>query len=331
MTETVRPGFPELIDNTLRSDFIKCGQLAFRSHVQNIGPITPSIHLHAGAALAKAFEVTRRAYHETHLEIPECIRLGLQKLIEAYGPINLPQGKQGDKSLDNCIRAFDSYFQQYPLESDQLVPFVAPNGKAMLEFTFSIPLELKHPQTGNPLIFAGRTDMIADRLRSGQLFVVDEKTTTQLGEQWANQWDLDSQNTGYIFAARSYGIPVMGAVIRGIGMLKTKITHAEVIVHRADWVIERWWEQLNRDVARMIRSWEEGYWDYAVDKAACNAYGGCPFKMLCESPQPDQWLSTHFRKRHWNPLAKDEGQDLLHDKELLKQLESPDIPFSDLT
>lgn len=328
MTDTVRPDFPELIDNTARADYVKCGQLFFRSHVQKIGPATPSIHLHAGGALAAAFEVTRRAYYEARLPIPECIRLGLQELIKRYGPINLPQGKQGDKSLEGCIRAFDSYFQRYPLDSEQFVPHIAPNGKAMLEFTFSIPMNIEHPQTGNPLIYAGRSDMIGNRM--GTLYIVDEKTSTQLGEQWSNQWDLDSQNTGYIHAALSYGLPVAGAVLRGIGMLKTKITHAEVIVHRGQWEIDRWWHQLHRDAQRMIDNWRDGYWDYALTKEACNAYGGCPFKMLCESPDPEQWIPLHFRQRHWNPLAKDEGQDLLSDKELMAKLETPDIPLSDL-
>ena len=320
--------FPALIDNTMRGTFLKCPKEMEWAHIKHWGVNSPSVHLHAGGAFAAALEAARRGFFEREVGEDQSLRLGLEALIKFYGPVQFEATKNGDKSLDNVIRAYDSYFQRYPLPSDVIKPLRLPSGRCMVEFTFSIPTEVKHPQTGDPVLYGGRSDMIG--VMNDVLFVTDEKTATQLGDYWAKQWDLESQFTGYIAAAKSYGYPVAGAVIRGIGLLKTKITHQEAIIYRADWEIERWWEQLQRDIKKMIICWEEDYWDYALRKDACAAYGGCPFKMLCTTPNPEQWLPIHYRHKHWNPLEKDMGEHLLDNPDFLREFQPPELDIPDL-
>lgn len=300
--------FPALIDNTMRSDFIGCASKFYWGFIEKLAPITPSIHLHAGGAFAAGLESARRSFYEEGNNESIARRDGLQRLIEFYGPIEAPITRSGDKSLENVIRAYDSYMERYRLGVDPIKPFMV-NGKAMVEFSFAIPLEIKHPVSGDPILYGGRSDMIG--VMHDSLWVTDEKTASALGESWASQWDLDSQFTGYIVAAQLHGYPVAGALVRGVGLLKTKITHQEVHVHRSSWAIERWWQQIHRDVKRMIQSWEEGYWDKALSKSVCAAYGGCPFKMLTEAPEPEQYIPIYYRHRDWNPLAKDSGENLL--------------------
>lgn len=307
-----KSNFPALIDNTMRSDFINCPQKMMRSFVQNWSPNTPSIHLHAGGSFAAGLEAARRSFYEQGQDESHARRDGLQRLMEFYGDVEAPITRSGDKSLENVIKAYDSYMERYRLGQDPIKPHMI-NGRAMVEFSFSIPTQVKHPQTGDPILYGGRADMIGEM--GDALWVTDEKTASALGDQWADQWSLDSQFTGYIAAAQLYGYPVAGALIRGVGLLKTKITHSEVHLHRAPWQIERWWQQLHRDIQRMIRCWEEDYWDYAISKSQCAAYGGCPFKLLCESPDPESYIPIHYRQRTWNPLLKDSGENV---KEQLK-------------
>ena len=320
--------FPSLIDNTMRGTFLKCPKEMEWAHVKHWATGTPSIHLHAGGAFAASLEGARRAFFDEGKSEAEALRLGLEALIKFYGPVQAPVTKNGDKSVENVIRAFDSYFQRYPLPTDPIKPFKLSNGKSMIEFTFSIPTEVMHPVTGDPILYGGRSDMIGEL--GGALYVTDEKTATQLGEQWASQWELESQFTGYIAAAKVYGYPVAGALIRGVGLLKTKITHQEAILYRSDWEIERWWQQLHRDIKRMVSCWKEGYWDYALAKSSCAAFGGCPFKMLCTTQHPEQWLPIHFRQHIWDPLAKDMGEKLLDNPDLLKELLSPELDIPEL-
>lgn len=315
--------FPELIDNSMRSDFVTCASKFFWAYIRKLTGSAPNIHLHAGGAFAASLEAAKRAFYEKGQTVDESLRQGLEALLKFYGPVQAPVTRSGDKSCDNVVRAFDSYFRTYPLGKDTFRPHFAANGKAMLEFTFAIPMEISHPVTGNPILYGGRADEIAEG--NGMLVVADEKTTAQLGEQWSKQWKLDSQFTGYIKACHVHGLPVAMALIRGIGLLKTKISHQEAHVYRSKWEIDRWWEQLHHDVQRMIDSWKKDHWSLALSKSACSAYGGCEFAMLSESPEPEKWIESHYRTRTWNPLEKDSGEHLLENPELMKQLESPEL------
>jgi len=302
-----KPPFPDQVDNTARGDFVACPTKWMYGFLFSITGMAPNVHLHAGGAFAKGLEVARLSFYRDGKSIGEAKRDGLEAIMVSYGNFVPAPTKTGDKSLENVIRAFDSYLQLYPLDRDRIKPFKTQDGKYMIEFTFSIPTEVKNPSTGNPILYSGRCDMIGEM--NGNLWVTDEKTTGSLGESWADQWKLESQFTGYCAAARTYGFPVAGALVRGVGLLKTKITHAEVILSRHSWEIDRWWRQLHKDLRRMVQQYEEFDFDLAIAKGACSSYGGCGFTTLCESPEPARWLNQ-YRIRVWDPLAKDRGEHL---------------------
>lgn len=295
--------FPSAIDNTMRTSFTSCPRKFYYAHILALQPKTPSIHLHAGAAFAKSLEVTRREFYELRKPADEAELLGAQALRDAYGTFDVENGyEEHAKSLTNMLRAFQDYFMEYPLNSDTIVPVITPEGKAAVEFSFSIPLDTEplHPTSGDPLLYCGKFDMLG--LRDGVIFVVDEKTTGSLGETWRKQWDLNPQFTGYCYAAKTFGYPVAGAIIRGVGLLKTRISHEQAIVYRPDHLIEKWRAQLSRDVSRMVAAWDTGLWDFAFNNA-CTDYGGCSYKSLCQSPDPERWMTINFVERRWDPLA----------------------------
>jgi hypothetical protein len=204
------------------------------------------------------------------------------------------------------IQALDSYFSHYGFETDSIQPFGFASGNAAIELSFALPLEVSHPVTGDPILLAGRYDMIGEHT-DGNLWVVDEKTTGYLGQSWYSQWPLRSQLTAYVAAARAYGYAVSGAIIRGVAIKKTAIDHAESIQYRPDWFVDRWWAQTNRDVARMVEAWREYYFDFNYD-ASCSNYGGCPFIDVCGARNPERWLPTQFTKRVWDPLRHEETE-----------------------
>lgn len=311
-----KPPFPDKTDNTMRGEWVRCQTAWLRSFLYCLASPAPNIHLHAGGTFAKGLEVARRSFHDKGSSVPEALRDGLAAIIKTYGNFVPVETKQGDKSLDNVIKAYDAYFQRYPLDTDVLQTFRAADGKLMVEFTFALPTEVKNPSTGDPILYCGRFDRLATR--GDALFVTDEKTATQLGEQWAAQWDLESQFTGYHYAARQYGYPVAGCTVRGVGLLKTKITFAETTLHKGQWALDRWWEQLHKDLKKMVRAWEDWDFDLALAKGACAAYGGCAYKIMCESPEPERWLNQ-YRIRKWDPLAQDHGENLLANPALEKQ------------
>lgn len=295
------PPFPVLIDNTARSNWERCQEYFFRASLQQVRLRGKNIHLSAGGAFAKGLEVCRRRFFEDGWSVMQAEQAGLEALRESYPKVPMVPARNGDKSLENVEKAFGSYWLTYPLKDGPVLPMIYPNGQAAVEFRFCIAIPgTKHPETGDPILYAGRFDMLG--LFKDMLWVVDEKTATQLGDQWRNNWTLDSQFTGYCWAARQWGYPVAGAIVRGIGLLKTKITHEEVITYRPEWQIDRWLEQLQYEVEDMITAWKRKRFHKALDKHSCNAFGGCAYTLLCESPHPEQWLDNNYEVVHWNPL-----------------------------
>jgi len=220
--------------------------------------------------------------------------------MEYWGEFEPPAHKQ-QKSLERVLGALASYFDQWPIGTDYIRPHQWHGGDG-IELTFALPMEIAHPETGEPLLYAGRFDMLAEY--QGQLWVEDDKTTSQLGPTWGDKWNLRGQFTGYCKAAHSFDLPVAGAIIRGTSFLKNSFGHAEAITARPKWMIDQWWEQLHRDTERMILCWQEGFYDQNFSDS-CDAFAGCQFARLCLTQEPEEWIAGHYATRIWDPLAKD--------------------------
>ena len=302
--------FPEFLDSTQLAAFRSCPRRFYLQYLMHWKPKEESIHLVAGKAFAAGLEASRRAFFEQHLPSDEAQAVGIMALVQSYGDF------QGDpsspKSLDRVIQALEFYFDQYPFDLDGTSPSLIGD-RLGIEFRFCEPLDGENlpdcinPDTGNPLLYTGRADLIAE-FADGR-YVFDEKTTSSLGALWARQWDLRSQFSGYVWAGRRLGIAVNGVIVRGISILKTKFDTQQVISYRQPWEIERWEKQLNRDVLRMQYCYKTGWWDYALDHA-CTEYSGCIFRQICKTENPDTWLPVYFEQRVWNPLTGDEAQPI---------------------
>lgn len=294
-----RPDFPAVIDSTMRGCFVSCPKKFDWEFQHGLAPVEVSIHLHFGGCLAKGCEVFRRAFY-TGTSYEDALALGTEAILLEWGDYDA-EGN-GTKSLESCLVAFREYFKAYHPDGDYLRPFLTGDGQPAVEFTFALPIDVDHPVTGDPIIYAGRFDMLG--IYNDQLFVVDEKTTTGLGGYWSAQWDLRGQFTGYVWASQQFGYPVVGAIVRGIAIQKTDIKFGEAITYRPTHLVDAWYKQLCRDVERMKDCWAAQYWDVNFD-STCASYGGCQYVKLCLSPVPEKWVDVHFTRRYWDPLAAD--------------------------
>ncbi len=298
---TERPMFPHTVDSTMASSFRSCPQKMLRTYVEHWKPRATSVHLVAGGAFASGIEAAREAFYCLGADSVDAEAAGLGALILTYGDFTPPEGSA--KTLERMCGALEFYFHCYPLGADGANPITLANGKRGIEFSFAEPLSIRHPVTGDPILYTGRSDMLAER--AGGIYVYDEKTTSSLGMQWANQWEMRSQFTGYEWAAARQGIKTAGSIIRGVSILKTKYDTLEVATYRTAYELNRFEDQLNRDVERMLRCWEDGYWDYSLD-GGCTEYGGCSLIKVCKSSDPEAWLPAFFTPRVWDPLARKE-------------------------
>lgn len=297
MTSTLRPPFPEVIDNSMRSTFATCPRKMMLSYIEHWKPKSTSIHLHAGGAFAHGIEVARKAFYVHGLDAATSVALGWEALVARYSTEYFSEDEV--KSMERMAGALNYYFDTWPLGDDFLEPYLTPDGQRTIEFSFTVPLPIDHPETGQPVLYYGRFDMVGQH-KNNDLYVVDEKTASQLGNSWVEQWKLDAQFTGYCWGARQFGLPVVGAIVRGISILKTSYGHAQSIQQRPAWMIDMWLEQVVRDIRRMIDMWKEGYWDYSFGPG-CKMYGKCLFTDVCSSNNPERWLEADFEQRAYRP------------------------------
>lgn len=294
-----KPMFPHTFDSTMLGAFRSCRQKMFRNYVEHWKPKSESVHLVAGGAFAKGVEVARKSFYEKGASREDAEAAGLHALLLAYGDFESPP--ESAKSANRMAGALEFYFQEYPLGGCGATPLTFPDGRRAIEFSFAEPLDIAHPVTGDPILYTGRADMIAEF--AGGNYCVDEKTTSSLGASWGKQWEMRSQFTGYQWAANRAGINVQGTLVRGVSILKTKYDTLQHVTYRSQYEVDRWLAQTLKDIADAIDCWRAGYWDYNLDHS-CAEYGGCSLVQICKSSSPEQWLPMYFEQRVWDPLAR---------------------------
>ena len=296
-----RPPFPTVLDSTLVAAFRSCPRKFYLQYMEHWKPKTLSVHLVAGAAFATGLEKAREAFFVNGMGEEDSLAIGMIALTEAYGDFECPEDSA--KSCTRMLGALEYYMSQYPMSTDQARPHRISAEKSGIEFSFAEPIDATSPETGDPILYVGRMDMIVDY--AGGLFGEDDKTTSSLGASWSKQWDLRSQFTGYTWGCKQAGLPLQGFLVRGVSILKTKYETQQALTYRPQWQLDRWYQQLLRDVDRMKVMWEEGYWDYDLDHA-CTEYSGCVFRQCCLTAEPALWLETGFERRKWDPVTRTE-------------------------
>lgn len=285
MTSLPTSQFPQMIDSTALRAFLSCPASFHWAYVRRLHPAEPNYHLHAGIVMAKALEVARRSFVSGN---QHWLAAGLKALWLAFGP---EEGPVENKNWLALSVAYVGYWDEWPPDGYL--------GIELIEATFALPLGIPHPDTGEELLYTGRIDWLANF--RGTFYVVDEKTTGEMGQNWASQWRMRGQLLGYTYAARQMGIDCAGAIVRGICLTKVP-RYCEVIIPYAQWELTRWWAQLRRVVQQMIDAYRQSSWNYVYGDP-CNAYGGCPYKPLCTSRTPEAWLE-YYKEWEWDPLER---------------------------
>lgn len=296
-----RPPFPRVLDSTIMAAFKSCRQKAKLEFFDHWKLLHGSVHLVAGAAYAAGQERVREAYYVEGKDPEASLVEGVGTLLAAYGKYECPP--ESPKSAERTAGALEYYYSHYRLGVDTAIPLSLPGGKHGIEFSFLEPIEATHPESGDPLLYSGRMDMMCSF--EGMQMGLDDKTASQLGASWPRLWDLRSQFTGYTWGAGKAGIKLDGFLVRGVSILKTRYDTLQAVTYRPQWMIERWYEQLIRDVEDMKKAWEEGYWAWNLDHA-CSEYGGCPFRGACQMRDPTPLLQQQFERRRWDPVARTE-------------------------
>lgn len=292
--------FPRQVDSSMMGAFDACEIKGFVEYVLHLSPSATSIDLHAGGAFAAAIERVRRGLWQENLDLRASICEGLRTFIQFWGDYQAPEGHA--KSFVNVFCALVDYFTHYDPRLDPIKPYIMQTGAPAVEFTFALPTEVPHPETGDPILYCGRFDLLG--YFNDALFIIDEKTSGRapFGD-WSSQYSMRGQFIGYNWAARTLGFKTEGALVRLVVIQKTQYQQHQAIVSIPEWQVDRWYSNLNYKLDRFARAWKQGDWRYSYGDA-CSSYGGCAFLPLCTQRDPTLWLGD-YQHRHWNPLAKD--------------------------
>lgn len=302
---SIETGFPTAIDSTMLLAYKSCPRQFRNSYILRRKPKGEGIHLVAGGAFATGIERARREWYENG-ERDESIWLG-RALADLYRAHTIPTEQIPErfysKHNHRVAEALVMYCDRWPFRTDALQPIVF-QGKYGIEFSFAIPLPIRHPDTNDPLLYAGRCDMLADFGGRGH-FGVDEKTSSSLGPQWADSFRLRGQFMGYAWAAREHGIPLAGVIVRGIGFLAGETRFEETIVYTPGWRLDLWYAETLRYAQAMVECYERGEWLHNFG-GACASYGGCSFTEACEARDDSRILAFDFDHNEWTPIRKQE-------------------------
>lgn len=292
--------FPSVIDSTIVLS-TACPVKFFYQFALGLAPVQKSIHLHAGGAFAHGVEAVRKNFYLKKMNLEDSLLEGWKEFINYWGDYEAPEGSY--KDFYNVSAALFDYFYQYNPNNDHIQPYIKNDGTPAVEFTFALPLPINHPDTGEPLIYAGRCDMLGMYESMG--CIVDEKTTYTFPVEWSRMFAMRGQFLGYTWAAQQYGFPISMCVVRGVAIQQRSIKHLEAILQFPQWQVDRWYEEMLRKVQYIVDVWKSK--DFPLNYGdICSSYGGCPQLDLCISTDPEVWLPS-FATRRWNPLDKAEA------------------------
>lgn len=158
-----------------------------------------------------------------------------------------------------------------------------------------------------PLEYGGIFDGIIEF--SGSLYVLEHKTTSQLGSYYFNQFKPNNQVSGYVWAASLMsGVQIDGALINAIGAYKVGATKfARTITSRNAFEIEESMLNVYRECCNIKLHEMAGHWPKRTQ--SCTLYGLCEFHSVCSINAPEhrqRRLEQDYVKSHWDYERRDE-------------------------
>jgi hypothetical protein len=236
------------------------------------------------------------------------------------------------RTKEKCITTMIEYSKMYPAESFQVVGLV--DGNPMIEVPFTIEMDglrvpfcgrwvdvfgEEHPGCGymvrdftatvcpqcgaplEPIEYGGIFDGLIEF--SGQVYILEHKSTSVLGSTYFNQFKPNNQVCGYIWAAgKLSGKKVVGALVNAIGVYKASATKFErEITSRSETALLEWKKNVQSTCAEIRFHEHHEFWPMRT--MACTLYGRCEFldvHVLEHQAEREKRLENDFIRETWD-------------------------------
>lgn len=258
--------------NSSSADLIHtCRKKAFYALKVGARPDTESSALLFGSALHKALE----AFYITP---PECrsLQFVTDTFVDYASATKLAELPSDDKrSIKNGQKIIEKYFQVYA--SDPWVTVVDKRGP-VVERSFEFKAD-----NYDGLYLHGQIDALMQNTETGEVVVVDHKTSSSLGSDFMNRIKPNLQFSTYAWAANKMGFNVGRVMVNGIQVAKTKTDLVRVFTERTKEDFREMEETFFE--ARRLYHYSDTYNTWPLNSLACSHWGGCPYREVCALPE----------------------------------------------
>lgn len=241
-----------------------------------------------------------------------------------------PQPETDHRSAGHAEETIRRYVKNHEVDKWEVLqtdkgPFVEfPFAYRLFDYDWPLNGAIAHGYT--PIFFCGKIDLAIRRPMDGSKWVVDHKTTFQLGKMLTYEMKATPQMKGYCWAfKRAFGELPAGYIVDAIrSSVPTQKLMDEVRFSEDTSKLDKWWgEQFYREAFYVdqgqIDEWErntialveEMLWHYSRGyfplrrKWCCNKYGRCQYYDVCDLPvaqRPLALSSNLFIDDTWTPL-----------------------------
>lgn len=267
---------------TTACQFARCPHLWFQRNGCGHAPQTKHPALGFGEAIHVALPQVRE----------KGLAAGAQAFSGAWDGQEDSTGKRTPMTAYNMLADFARTHEKaiYELETPpSSAPSIVEVTKKISDYEIPFALDI-----GLPVPFVGRIDSWGRHRDTRKKWVIEYKTTSEMGDRFTNGFRLNPQGLGYTLAGSALGESCEGCIFDAVLVAKTKVgslTHPmHVQQHQLQWFLSWLRETTHRLLAMEKRFLEEGV-DFLRQVSGCTTYPEhgqpgylCDFIHMCEAP-----------------------------------------------
>lgn len=253
-----------------------------------------------GSAIHKALEV----YHASDKpDMDEVIQAGTDEAIAE----NLPAIADEKRNMESLVSTLWSYNADYVSRSDKF-KVVTLDNKLLIEQGFSLPLGEFNiepvPTLDIPgliqIYWQGKIDMVVIDQATNELWIVDHKTTSVMGEKYVDGMLRSNQMLGYSWATEEltkvFDMKVAGVIINAIAVRKSGTEFRRWRIPYPQWQLDEWHGEVVDGCYELLEKlvrYLSGEAAIPNRESCVGKYGRCQFFDVCNM-HPDMKDGTLF-------------------------------------
>ncbi len=272
----------EFLDSSKTKCFLECPRKFYWRHVRKLVPL----HEKAALSFGKAIHEALYEWHKTY---------DLERTIEIFH-------EHWDDKIDEQLRTAEKgesllkgYAERYPPKHEPF-KFLSLEQKVQIEI--------------GDFVYGGRIDGIVEW--GGMYLVLDHKTASRMGPKYFDRFRPDLQMTGYAFMAKQlFKQHIHGVVINVLYFTKKQMDFVREISSREPFEYEQF-ASLILNLASQIKANDpEDMNSWLPNWTSCGDWGGCDYRDLCLSEDPEPLARSMYREEVWHPFIEDEDSQII--------------------